>query len=125
MNLRDLQRKFLPKPRFGTSRDKTDIRNYHPDSVFPQFPHQITRDGEVIAKTDGVSKVCLRCNSDKVMPMRMPGFTMYECLKCRHKWRDDFNKPGPTLRPKEWRSLGLRHGLRPKPWQSLRGRVLI
>lgn len=125
MNLNDLRRKLTPDVRFGTTRDKQHVRNYHPNSVVPQPPHRITRDGEVLAKTTGVSKTCLRCNSDKVMPMRFNGFTLYECMTCRHAWRDDFNKPGPTLRPKEWRSLGLRQGLRPKPWQKLQGRILI
>lgn len=116
MNLRDIQKKFLPKPRFGTT--SFDHRNYHQNAVIPQPPHRITRDGEVIAKTRGVSKVCLRCNSDRVIPMKMPGFTMYECLTCDHKWRDSYSKPGPMLRPREWRVLR-------RDWDQTRGRILI
>ena len=115
----------MPDVRFGTSRDKQHVRNYHPDAVIPQPPHRITRDGEVLPKLSGGSKVCLVCNGTNVMPMRMSGFTLYECLTCRHVWRDDYNKPGQILRPREWRGLGLRQGLRPKPWQKLQGRVLI
>ena len=114
MNIGDLAKRFMP----GRLMSR-DVKKWHPNAAFPQPPHQITRDGEVIAKPKGVSKVCLRCNSTNVMPMRMPGFTMYECLKCRHVWRDSFDRPGQVLRPREWRAL------KPKPWQRLQGRVLI
>lgn len=106
MNLNDLARKIIPERLDkGTRSTSHRIDEWHPNAGFPQPPHQILPDGEVIAKPRGVSKVCLRCNGDKVIPMRMPGLTLYECITCGHKWRDSYNKPGQVLRPKEWRAL--------------------
>lgn len=116
MNLRDIQRKFIPQTQFGTT--SFDHRNYHPDAIIPQPPHQILRDGEVVSKLNGVSKACLRCNGERVVPMRMPGFTLYECLTCGHKWRDSYNKPGFTLRPSEWRDRRGHLGV-------LQGRIVV
>ena len=103
MNLRDIQKKFIPKPRLGTV--SFDHRNYHPDAIIPQPPHRITRDGAVLPELRGVSKVCLVCNGNKVIPMRLPGLTLYECLTCGHKWRDSYDKPGQVLRPRQWRAI--------------------
>ena len=52
--------------------------------------------------TNSYTKFCISCNSERIIPMRMSGFTLYECLFCGHMWRDSYNKPGITLRNSEW-----------------------
>jgi len=68
--------------------------------------------------TNSFTKFCIYCNGERIVPMRLSGFTIYECLTCGKKWRDSYNKPGITLRPREWRN-------RRKALGQTRGRILI
>lgn len=73
-----------------------------------------------ITVSNRATDFCPKCNDANIMPMRMPGFTLYECFKCNHRWRDSFNKPGHVLRPKRWRQIRKQIGAKNK-W----GRIII
>jgi len=73
-----------------------------------------------ITKSHNATDFCPKCNDANILPMRMPGFTLYECFKCHYKWRDAFNKAGPVLRPKGWRAIAKQIGS-----NSSWGRIII
>lgn len=80
-----------------------DLKKFHPAyaKVIPGF--RLDRSGGVV-NSNLFSDTCPHCNSNRILPMRMPGFTLYECLTCREKWRDSYDRPGMTLTPKQWKA---------------------
>ena len=106
MGLSDLQRREARKA----------TRSHNPSASFaPGF--NVGRSGEVISSRSP-STACPHCNSERIIPMRMPGFTLYHCIFCGEKWRDSFDKPGQILRPRELRAIRRKVGNR-------YGRILI
>jgi len=90
--------------------DRQKIRNPHSLHI-PSI--RMDNSGEWLP-TNSYTKFCIYCNSERVLPMRFSGLTLYECLYCGEKWRDSYNKPGITLRNSEWRDrrkkVGNRYG---------------
>ena len=98
---------------------KENIKKKVTEGQNPHSKHQPALDldpsGEIVpAKRQ--STFCPQCNNERILPMRLAGFTIYRCMnrRCGFKWRDSYNQPGATLKPREWRSIrdeiGLEHG---------------
>lgn len=106
MSLSDLQRK--------EAREAT--KSHHPAATFvPGF--NVDRSGEVISSSSP-STACPHCNSENIIPQRMPGFTLYYCLSCGEKWRDSYDRPGQILRPRRLKAIRRKVG-------NKYGRVLV
>ena len=98
MSLSDLQREEA----------RAATRSHNPAATFvPGF--NVDRSGEVISSSSP-STACPHCNSEGIIPVRMPGFTLYHCIFCGEKWRDSFDKPGQILRPRQLRVIRRKVG---------------
>jgi hypothetical protein len=115
--MKGIKTKYLSNKLERVTSRFTPLRvDHNPHGLFIPSASLDNSGGLVPAKMQ--TTFCIYCNSERVVPMRMPGFTLYECLYCREKWRDSYDGPRTTMRSSDWRD-------RRKKLGNQYGRILI